>query len=55
MLDGEFRNKAHGRHPDPARGRDPQSLEFNLKNPRLAGVQIWPLIQAEEEFWEKFE
>jgi hypothetical protein len=32
-----------------------QSLEFNVQKSQAAGVQIWPLIQAEEEFWGEFE
>lgn len=32
-----------------------QSLEFDVQKSQAAGVQIWPLIQAEEEFWGEFE
>jgi hypothetical protein len=32
-----------------------QSLEFNVQKSQAAGVQIWPLIQADEEFWGEFE
>lgn len=32
-----------------------QSLEFNVQKSQAAGIQIWPLIEAEEEFWGEFE
>lgn len=32
-----------------------QSLEFDKKKSQAAGIQIWPLIQAAEEFWGEFE
>lgn len=32
-----------------------QSLEFNIKKSQSQGVQIWPLIEAAEEFWGEFD
>lgn len=32
-----------------------QSLDFNVQKSQSAGVQIWPLIEADEEFWGEFE
>jgi hypothetical protein len=32
-----------------------QSLDFNIQKSQAAGVQIWPLIRADEEFWGEFQ
>jgi ABC-type uncharacterized transport system. len=32
-----------------------QSLDFNVQKSQADGVQIWPLIRADEEFWGEFQ